>query len=65
MALLGLSQVILLVTGRQASRERQRLVNAMISRTPQEFHYLEAQAARPKRVKKAEAEAAGVPPIGL
>lgn len=50
---------------RTASKERARLVNAILSRTPAEFAMLERQGARPKKTKKAEAEAMSHPPIGL
>lgn len=64
-ALLAVQSGVLVWTTRQASKERSRLLNAALARTPAEFHMLEAQAARPKKVKKAEAEALAIPPIGL
>jgi len=59
------SNASFLFFARGASRERQRLVNAVLARTPAEFHMLEAQANKPKKVKKAESDVAGIPPIGL
>ena len=64
-ALFLASNASFLFFARGASRERQRLVNAVLARTPAEFHMLEAQANKPKRIKKAESEALSIPPIGL
>jgi hypothetical protein len=64
-ALIAVQSAVLVITTRQASRERQRLINAALARTPAEFALLERQADKPKRVKKAEATVASIPPIGL
>jgi hypothetical protein len=64
-ALFLASNVSFIVFARNASRERQRLVNAVLARTPGEFALLEARTDRPKKAKKAESEAMSIPPIGL
>lgn len=63
--LLAVQSGVLVWTTKQATKERQRLVNAVLARTPAEFHMLEAQANKPKKQKKAESDVAGIPPIGL
>jgi hypothetical protein len=63
--LLAVQSGVLVWTTKQATKERQRLVNAVLARTPGEFRMLEAQANKPKKMKKAEAEAMSIPPIGL
>lgn len=64
-ALLAAQSGVLVYIARQGSKERQRLVHAVLSRTPAEFAFMEAQANKPKKVKKAEEAAASIPPIGL
>jgi uncharacterized caspase-like protein len=59
------SNASFLFFARGASRERQRLVNAVLARTPAEFHMLEAQANKPKKAKKADSDVMSIPPIGL
>lgn len=63
--LLGVSQVLFVVTSAKSSRERQRIVNAVLSRTPAEFELLEAQYSNPKKRRKAEQAERAMPPIGL
>lgn len=64
-ALIAVQSAVLVYTTRGASKERQRLVNAVLARTPAEFHMLEAQANKPKKVKKADSDVMSIPPIGL
>lgn len=59
-ALLAVTQAVNFYGFRQASKERQRLINACLARTPAEFVALE-KATRESKPKGP----AAIPPLGL
>lgn len=64
-SLVAASNVVAVLSARHAHRDRQRIVNACLSRTPSEFQMLEAETDQPRKTRKQKEQVASIPPIGL
>lgn len=65
LVMLAITNTVAFLSARDARRGRQSIVNACLSRTPQEFYVLEADSNKPAKTRKAEAAGRAIPPIGL